>query len=109
MAKKKSTKSHTQPKPATIDLTTLPQSYDESLRLTWVDRSEFSYRKDPPVCMLRFYSGIPNLGLQEVARLQMATGHARAIVDLLCSGLDYYPEKPRAKDGKGKPKKRKPK
>ena len=110
MAKKKSPKSrpHTQLKPEAIDLSKLPSACDSSLRLTWVDRMELSTRSDIPVCMMRFYSGIPRSELQEVARLQLATTHARAIVDVLCRSLDYYPDKKKLgeKDGKGKAKKR---
>lgn len=74
-------------------MTKLPRESDPSLRLVWVDRTELSLRSDAPIGTLRFHSVVGEEKLAEACRLQTTVTHLRAIVDLLCKQLDYYPAK----------------
>lgn len=87
--------------PATLKLSELPKQADTSLKLLWVDRMELAVRGDAPVATLRFYSAFLD-HLSEACRLQTSTAHLRAMVDVICNALDYYPSKTK---GRGKPKK----
>lgn len=80
----------------TVDPSKLPKESDPSLKLVWVDRMEMVSRSDVPIATLRFYSVVGNEKLTEACRLQTTVTHLRAIVDLLCGQLDYYPAKPKA-------------
>ncbi len=76
-----------------IDIGKLPKQSDPSLRLTWVDRMEIAVRGDVPVVTLRFYSAVVD-HLSEVSRLQTSATHVKAIIDVLCRNMEYYPSRP---------------
>ncbi len=78
-----------------LDTAKLPRESDPSLRLLWVDSTDLLLRSDVPIGTLRFYSVVGKEKLAEACRLQTTVTHLRAIVDLLCSQLDYYPAKPK--------------
>lgn len=78
-----------------LDPSKLPRESDPSLRLVWVDNTDMVLRGDVPIGTLRFYSVVGNEKLTEACRLQTTVTHLRAIVDLLCRQLDYYPAKPK--------------
>ncbi len=82
-------------RPLAVDPSKLPRESDPSLKLVWVDRMETLLRGDAPLATLRFYTVIGNEKLAEACRLQTTVAHLRAIVDLLCRLLDYYPAKPK--------------
>ncbi len=78
-----------------VNTTKLPRESDPSLRLVWVDKTDLFLRGDVPIGTLRFYSLVGNEKFAEACRLQTTVTHLRAIVDLLCRQLDYYPAKPK--------------
>ncbi len=71
----------------------LPKVSDPSLQLVWVDRMEIAVRADVPVVTLRFYTAMID-HLSEVSRLQTSVTHTRAIIDVLCRNVEYYPSRP---------------
>ena len=79
-----------------VDMAKLPRESDPSIRLVWVDKTDLLLRGDVPIGTLRFYSVVGKERLAEACRLQTTVTHLRAIVDLLCGQLDYYPAKPKA-------------
>jgi hypothetical protein len=82
-------------RPLQLDPSKLPKESDPSLKLVWVDRMELLLRSDVPIATLRFYTVVGTEKLTEACRLQTTVSHLRAIVDLLCRQLDYYPAKPK--------------
>ena len=76
-----------------IDMSKLPKVSDASLRLVWVDRMEIAVRGDEPLVTLRFYSAVVD-HLSEVSRIQTSVTHIKAIIDVLCRNIEYYPSRP---------------
>ena len=74
----------------------LPIRTNSTLPLVWVDRMNLVLRTAPDLGMLRFFAFVPppDNELVECVRLQTSRDHLRAIVDVLCRSLDYYPTKP---------------
>lgn len=73
----------------------LPTEPDMGLPLVWVDRMQLTAREDLPIVTLRFYSALHDRVI-ECSRLQTSAAHLRAMADLICQKLDYYPTKPDA-------------
>ena len=76
-----------------IDMSKLPKVLDPSLQLVWVDRMEIVLRGDAPIVTLRFYSVMGD-HLSEACRLQTSETHIKAIIDVLCRNIEYYPSRP---------------
>ena len=106
MSKKESTKQQAAtPKSASehhLVLAKLERVSDPSVKTLWIDYMEITQRSDIDVATLRFYTVIPHPGaaLQESSRLTTSMGHLKAIAELICRNIDYYPTKP--KSGKTK-------
>lgn len=77
-----------------VNVQKLKREHDPSLQLTWVDLMEIHLRGDIDVATLRFYSAVGGTIAAEACRLQTSTTHLKAIVDVLCRTLDYYPAQP---------------
>ena len=66
------------------------------LPTVWVDTMSITIRTEPRVAMLRFGTVMPEAAY-EACRLQTSVGHLRAMVDVICPAIDYYPEKQKKK------------
>ncbi len=62
------------------------------LPTVWVDSMNIYVRQDPPLATLRFSTVMPE-AVYEACRVQTSVAHLRAIVDVICRSIDYYPEK----------------
>ena len=76
-----------------LNLGDIPVLVDHGIKTIWVDRMQVHLRSDTPLGMLSFSSLVPPDKLVEVCRLQTTEVHLKAIVDVLCRNLDYYPTK----------------
>ena len=65
---------------------------NNALPTLWVDGINVSVRKDD-ICLLRFFSTLPE-GSFEQTKVMTSTHHLKAFADILCSSLDYFPQKP---------------
>ena len=62
----------------------------------FVDAFRVSARKDD-IAVLSFYSDLPN-GIVEQTRVITPVDRLKALVDLICRQIDYYPEKDEKKE-----------
>ena len=92
-AKKRPRKRKSESQRLEIDMSKLPREFNPGLQLVWVDRMEIAVRADTPVVTLRFYTATID-HLSEVSRLQTSVAHIKAIIDVLCRNIEYYPTVP---------------
>lgn len=57
----------------------------------WVDNFQIAVREDH-ICMLRFLTNFPE-GVYEQVKIMTGAANLKRFVDVLCSSLDYYPQK----------------
>ena len=62
-----------------------------NLSTNWVDTINIGIREDN-MFLVRFLTNLPE-GIFEQSRVMTSKEHMIKFVDLLCSTLDYYPEK----------------
>lgn len=75
---------------------------NENLATVFVDNLNIRVRDDGFV-LLRFLALLPE-GLTEQARSIVHQKRLKAMIDLLCSGIDYYPVKAKPKKKKSRKK-----
>ena len=93
IAKKRPRKRKSELQQLEIDMSKLPKEFNPRLQLIWVDRMEIAVRGDTPVATLRFYTAMVD-HLSEVSRLQTSVTHIKAMIDVLCRTMEYYPSRP---------------
>jgi hypothetical protein len=77
----------------------MPTVSDENIKTVWIDRMQLLVRSDAPIGTISFATLIPPDRLVEVGRFQTTVPHLKAIVDLICRNIDYYPTKSSPKPG----------
>ena len=75
----------------------MPTIMDPGIKTVWIDRMQLFQRSDLPLATISFASLHPPDKLVEVGRFQATITHLKAIVDVICRGIDYYPTKSSAK------------
>lgn len=74
-----------------------------SMNSLWADNFQVGVREDN-ICLIRFLAALPEQ-LIEQSRIMTSRQNLMALIDLLCSTLNYYPEKPKKSPKKSKSKK----
>lgn len=68
---------------------------DSSLRSIWVDNLHMAVREDG-VCVIRLSTNLPE-GIFEQLRFMTNKSQLEEFVEILCSTMNYYPTKEKAK------------
>jgi len=76
-----------------LNLGELPTIIDPNLKSIWIDRMQLFVRGDLPFATLSFSTLIPPDKLIEAVRIQTTIPHMKAMAELICRNLDYYPIK----------------
>jgi len=79
-----------------VDLGTLPTDSPPYMLSAWVDKMQLVVRGDVPVGMIRLFMFVPPDKLGEVFRCHTSVSHLKAMAEVLCRTLDYYPIKSEA-------------
>lgn len=69
---------------------------NQNLPNIWIDIINLAMRSDD-VCILRFFSNLPE-GAFEQSRIVTSKSTLISLTDLLCSNLNYYPQKKTSKE-----------
>lgn len=83
---------------AKVQINEPPKIPRPDLPSIWVDTTGLLVRKEPDICTLRFYTVLTDpedptkSSSIESCRIQTATAHLRALADIICKTLNYYPK-----------------
>lgn len=74
----------------------MPTTMDPGIKTVWIDRMQLFLRSDS-LAIMSFASLISPDKVIEVGRFQSTVTHLKAIADVICRNIDYYPTKSSAK------------